>query len=461
MVVETAARPGIGLGVPQVESPTGEDLKRSLVTVDPARSKDALHSVTESPYSRFAAEATVGPYNGELKEKPVLDFLSNPKQVIVVGCGRNEAARGNLGPNLSYMQEATGGAGNILYVDANSTDSSINIARERGVHTLRRGDIFPDVVDKKKLAEILALPNEVLDSADMPGQTPLRKGIDIHIARIALMQAFVKGKFPEYILYSDTDLKSIPGGPAEERLKQIDPEQVYRPLELAAQGTIELNSRRRARQHPDNQWAVFTGSENRNNETIFGIANMLAADAASPFLDEEQSKIADALRVLPGIIVHPLTGELIVSTKMELDAMGATGQCVEIARILSLAGKQHEALGTTDPDRLKDMLSFIGNVRRGKQQRIDEPQIDEKEWWMIGGVIPQFFRVVTDYSIQARKFPHQFTLEDYIKINTWLARINNSSRLNNKTQTREVDHYPMERAIPPVSLLYKEGVLKI
>lgn len=461
MVIETAARLGIGLKVPQAESPTGEDLKRSLVAVDPTRSRDALHGVEESPYSRFAAEATVGPYNGELKEKPVRDFLSDPEQVIVIGCGRNEAARGNLGPNLSYMHQATNGAGNVLYIDANSTDRSVIIAREKGVHTLRRGDVFPDVVDKQRLAEILSLPPEVLDGKDIPGQTPLRKGIDIHIARIALMQASLRGKAPEYMLYSDTDLKSIPGGPAEERLKQIDPEQVYKPLELVAQGTIELNSRRRTRQHPDNQWAVFTGSENRNNETIFGIANMLAADATSPFLDEGQSKIADALRVLPGIIVHPLTGELIVSTKMELDAMGATGQCVEIARILSLAGKQHEVLGTTDPDRLKDMLSLIGNVRRGKQQRIDEPQMDEKEWWMIGGVIPQFFKVVTDYSIQARKFPHQFILEDYVRINRWLARINNSSRLNNKTQTREVDHYPMERAVPPVSLLHKEGVLKI
>lgn len=461
MVIETAPRPSMGLRVTKVEPPTGEDLKRSLVTVDPLRSKDALHGVFESPYSRFAAEATVGPYNGELSEKPVRDFLSDPRQVIVIGCGRNEAVRGNLGPNLSYMQEATAGAGNVLYIDANSTDNSIGVARERGVHTLRRGDVFPDVVDKQRLAEILVLPPEVLDGKDIPGQTPLRKGVDIHIARIALMQAFLRGKFPEYMLYSDTDLKSIPGGPAEERLRQIDPGQVYRPLELAAQGTIALNSRRRKDQNPDNQWAVFTGSENRNNETIFGIGNILAVDATSPFFDKGQAEIADALRVIPGIIVHPLTGELIVSTKMELDAMGATGQCVEIARILSLAGKQHEAFGTSDPHQLKDKLAFVGNVRRGRQQRIDEPQIDEKEWWMIGGVIPQFFKVVTDYAINTRKLPHQFDLEDYTRINRWLSKITNSSRLNNKTQTREIDHYPMERAIPPVSLLQKEGILKI
>lgn len=435
-----------------------EALKTQLIETDPGRSRDALVGVGLSRYQTFAERATVGPFhNGQLDSKTNIDFLSNPKQVLVVGCGRNEHQRGNLIPTLRYSLESTNRAGNLLYVDANSTDGSIDTALSMGVHALRRENVLSNVLtDKKTLAEILAIDERVLNGKDVPGNPPLRKGIDVMVARIALLQMHLEGKAPRYVSYIDTDLKSIPGGSVATRLQS--PDQVYYPLQLIAAGVNELNS---SFGDKESVWGVYTGSEKRNNEPIFAIYNTFNVDANDPFLSERQRGIAKGLYLFPSIIVHPLTGELLVSTSVELSSMGATGQAIESARTLSLAGGLLKAYGTTQPEILEQANPLVGNVRRGTQQRIDEPQLDEKEWWMINGVLPTFIRTVGNYAIKTSKLPHEFDLGDYARINRWLKNLTDSSQLDNNRQTRKFDHYPMERAIPPVQLLYKEGLLKV
>lgn len=465
--------PRVELG--QTAQPTGEALKAQLVEVSVNRSLDALYGVTKSPLALAASEVTVGPYNGELKSNKVTQFLSDPNQVIIVACGRNEAARGNLEANLAYIESCT--SGNVIYVDANSTDHSTELAQSLGVDTYIRKEVLSSYVDLEALAQVLAVPVEVLEGEDVPGQPPLRKGIDVLVARMILWQLRKQGNAPKNVIYTDTDLKSIPGGPLERylvELAEVENEQakkngtklqdedpyrkVYKPLQLAALGAIDLANKRA---DGYSQIGVFTGSENRNNEPIFALGNMVKVHANSPLVGEKGREIAQALSVASDLIVHPLTGELLVSTDSELDAMGATGQCVEIARIISLAAEQHQKLGTSNPEKLKEQLPLVGNARRGEQQRIDEPQIDAKEWWMIAGVIPQFWEAATAYMMHVGKFPQEFSKEDYINLNKWLSTINTASRLNNQTQTREVDEFPMERAIPSVKQLHDWGILKI
>lgn len=435
-----------------------EALKAQLVEPYRPRSKDALVGVELSPYQAFAEHATVGPFhNGQLDSKSNSAFLSDPKQVLVIGCGRNEHQRGNLIPILRYSLKSTNMAGNVLYVDANSTDGSIGAALSMGVHALRRENVLSDALtDKKTLAEILAIDERVLNGKDIPGNPPLRKGIDIMVARIALLQMHLEGKAPRYVSYIDTDLKSIPGGSVTTRLQS--PDQIYYPLQLIAAGAIELNS---SFGNEESVWGVYTGSEKRNNEPIFAIYNTFNVDAKDPFLNEQQREIAKALYLFPSTIVHPLTGELLVSTSAELSSMGATGQAIESARTLSFAGGLLKAYGTTQPEVLEKANPLVGNVRRGVQQRIDEPQLDEKEWWMINGVLPTFIRTVGNYAIKTSKLPHEFDLDDYARVNRWLKDLTDSSQLDNTRQTRRFEHYPMERGIPPVQLLYKEGLLKV
>lgn len=455
---------------------TGEALKTKLIPVSEARSQDALHGVKQSPLGIAAHEVTVGPYNGELKSSRVAQFLSDPNQVIIVACGRNEAARGNLEANLAYIQRSTAESGNVIYVDANSTDHSAELAQSLGVDTYVRKDVLSQFVDLKALARVLAVPVEALEGEDVPGQPPLRKGIDVLVARVILWQLKQQEIAPKNVIYTDTDLKSIPGGSLEQQLigqaevenqlaqqkgetlpdDHID-RKVYRPLQLAVMGVFDLASKRQDENTP----VVFTGSENRNNETIFALANIVRVHANSPFIGERGKQIAHALAITLDPIVHPLTGELIISTESELDVMGATGQCVEIARHISLAQQQHNKLGNLSPKNLQEMLPLVGNARRGPQQRMDESQSHEKEWWMIVGVIPMFWEVVTHYMMQKGKYPQEFTQEDYIALNTWLSDNNTASRLNNDSQTKEVDEFPMERAIPSVQQLHDWGILKI
>lgn len=386
-----------------------EHLKSQLVQVDPSRSKDALANVATDPLQSFAERATVGPYNGELKTQEVQEFLQDPSKVIVIGAGRNEHQRGNLTANLHYALEATNG--NVLYADGNSTDGSAEVAQSMGISTLRRKDVMsPDFVDMNALAEILGVQPQTLEGQETPGDPPMRKGIDLMVARMGLLGLLTEGQLPKYALYTDTDLKSIPGGQVADKL---DPHtQVYYPLELSAKGVLDLDKRFR---NDHEAWAAFTGSENRNNEPIFATFNTFKVDEASPFLSPKQQAIARAFYVFPSTIVHPLTGELIVSSEAELASMGATGQGVESMRIMSLAGGMLDAYETASPNRLPNLNPLVGNVRRGNQQRIDEPQIPEKEWWMINTVLPQMIRTVGEYCIKAEKLPHELTLEDYAK----------------------------------------------
>ncbi len=429
---------------------TGEDLKAALVHVNAERSLDALVGVHESPWQTLAEKATVGPFDRDtLKSSEVTRFVSDPSQVLVVACGRNEHQRGNLTPTLRYIQESGATA---LYVDANSTDGSDKVAWGMGIETISRKDVLGDMVDKKALAEILGIPISVLEGNDVEGYPPLRKGIEGMSARIALLKKKLDGNAPYYMLWLDADIKSIPHGHIAYSLLG---EQVYYPIQLAAAGLLSL------RGQTGNPWAVYTGSENRNNEPIFAAHNMVAARGASRRLDERQKDIARALGHFPGLLVHPLTGELISSTEFELNAMNATGQCMETARNLSLAGGVFAAHDTTDPEVLRYLTPLFGNVRRGTQQRVDEPQTPEKEWWMIGSVLPAFTTVVAEYCIAERKLPHELTLDDYVGLNEELAEVRIGSQLDGPRQTRRYDEFPMERAIPPVALLHKEGIVKI
>lgn len=435
---------------PSQDSLTGEDLKAALVSVDPLRSLDALVGVAESPWQALAERATVGPFDRDTLSSPaVTDFIRDPNQVMVIACGRNEHQRGNLVPTLKYIKES---GANALYVDANSTDGSDRIAWNKGVETVSRKDVLGDMLDRRALAEILRVPLSVIEGNDVEGYPPLRKGMEIMAGRIAVLKKTMEGTAPQYVLWIDTDLKSIPHGPIAYSLLA---EQVYHPIQLAAAGVLSL------RGQDGNPWAVYTGSENRNNESIFAAHNMVAARGASRRLDNKQKDIARALGHLPGLLVHPLTGELITSTASELNAMNATGQCTETARNLSLAGGVFAVYQTTDPEVLQGFPPLIGNVRRGTQQRVDEPQIPEKEWWMIGTVIPAFISVVSEYCIAEERLPHELTLDDYVGINEELREVHIGSQLDGPRQTRRYDHFPMERAIPPVALLYKEGIIKI
>ncbi len=429
---------------------TGEDLKAALVSVDTNRSLDALVGVRESPWQTLAEKATVGPFERDILRSPEISgFVGDPTQVIIIACGRNEHQRGNLVPTLTYIQESGVTA---LYVDANSTDGSDKVAWNRGVETVSRRDVLGDMVDRKALAEILGIPISVLEGKDVEGYPPLRKGMEVMSARIALLKKMLDGNAPRYALWLDTDLKSIPHGSIAYGLLA---EQVYYPIQLAAAGLLSLRGQN------GNPWAVYTGSENRNNEPIFAAHNMIAARGASRRLDARQKDIARALGHFPGLLVHPLTGELVTSTEFELNAMNATGQCTETARNLSLAGAMFAVHNTTNPETLQDLPPLIGNVRRGTQQRVDEPQTPEKEWWMIGSVLPAFMTIVSEHCIAEEKLPHELTLDDYAALNQELAEIHIGSQLDGPRQTRRYDQFPMERAIPPVALLYKEGMLKL
>ena len=443
-----------------------ELLKASLVQVDPSRSRDALQGVGSSPYQPLSDRATTGPYNSELQSAELKQYLSDPASVLVAGCGRNELRRGNLAPVLNYAVEATrnhqaDSMGNVLYADGNSDDGSVEAARELGAASVSRKEILGNHIDRKSFADILGMPEDLLGWAFESKEgtnseyPPLRKGADVLVARIEILKMALEGRLPKHVTYIDTDLKSIPGGAVADKLSH---EQVYRPIELMGQAVRDLGQYHEEGSDP---WAVFTGSENRNNEPIFAAFNMIGARAASGRLSERQREIARALSIFPGVLVHPLTGELTVKAEEELYAMNATGQAVEVARILSLAGRQYELYGTTDAEQLASAKPLVGNVRRGTQMRIDEPQIDDKEWWMILGVLPPFIAAVADYAIDTSKLPHEFTLDDYANLNQDLSRINNMPRLHNPSQTRVFDHFPMERAIPPVALLHKEGIIKV
>lgn len=437
-----------------------EALKAQLAVVDTARSGDALVGVIPSPYQAFADKSTVGPYNPHLfpshTKSRVKDMLKDPSQVMVVTCGRDEHGRGNLGPILNYVIERAGDR-NVLYVDADSTDHSVAAARDSGVATVVRREMLPDIVNRKQLAEVLAIHPATLEGKKVPGDPTLRKGIEVFLARAeALRRRIRDGYTPDYMAFIDSDLKSIPGGVVTQALEAKDPGSIYYPLEIMAAGMLDFNAHSK---RGKNHWGIFTGSPDRNNESIFALYNTYAVKAKSPFLHEDQRAIAEAFFVLPGTLVHPLSGEVMIKTSQELGAMGATGTNVETARILTLAGQQLEAFGTIDPLVLQDTHPLVGNVRRGTQQRIDEPQLYKKEFWMIAGVIPQFTVAVIDYSIQTRRLPQDFDLEDYARINDWLSRIKDMSQLNPETQTREFYRTPMERIIPPVTLLHREGLL--
>lgn len=424
-----------------------ELLKAQLVQGSPKRSQDALHGVADSEHQQATENITVGPYTREELYTPdVRAFLHDPQRATVVLCGRNEFERGNLPPLLNYALQSTETPDNIVYVDGNSTDQSVPYVKSVGVTVLTRDNLL-DAVDKPQLAAILAVSPEVLEGKDVAGQPPLRKGAELLNIRRYMLEKALRGEQSTYMMYIDTDLKSIPGGGIAEQLPSTG---IYHPLQLLTKATLELEGEQQ-------KLAIFTGSGERNNEPIFTAHNLFAVHAASPLLTERQRKIAESYFTLPSQIVHPLTGELGVATEAELHALAATGQSIEVARILSLAGFDYHAREQSGS--LHKSPSSIGNVRRGEQQRIDEPQVAEKEWWMITGIIPQFAEVIAQYSLSQEKLPHELTLEDYAKINHWLAKVQDVSLLNSRRQTRAFKRSPMERVVPPVTMLHKEGLL--
>lgn len=452
-----------------------ELLKARIVQPNPERSIDGMAQVALSPMQDFATRSTLGPYNGELRAPDVRTFLSDPSNVIVVACGRNEEKRGNLGPSLTYHAAATsdgnGGVGNVLFVDANSADKSLALAQsmeQQGVEaTSRRETLSKGIVDIAEFARLLGLSedslqrslNEGPSSPLSPGDVAFRKGMDVFAARMLQLKARIQGRLSRWSLYADTDILSTANGPkAQVIVDELGESALYFPLELAARATIDAQHDPKRSNRP---WAVFTGSGNRNNEPVFSAINTFHARATDDDLTEQQRAIADAFVRFSGTIVHPLTGELIIDSEVELAAMGATGQCVEAARILSLTAAQLRALNTVDPDELPLHDPQILNVRRGTQMRIDEPQDLSKEWSMIVNTIPVFVATVGNYAINKGKNPVDFDLEDFARINQRLARPTHLPRLDADTQTRVFDHIQMDRLIPPVDLLQSAGIIDV
>lgn len=438
-----------------------EKLKAQIVRVSEARSKDALAGVDRSPLQDFIDRGSAGPYRREEVYIPeVQKFLADPSQVSVITCGRNEHQRGNLGPTLKYALASTGTHQNVVYIDARSTDGSPDVARALGVHTIERNDALEDWFNTDRLAELMCLPKDAL-YRDVPGFTPMRKGIDVMLARVVALR-----NGSENDIFIDSDLKTIPGG---DKAHLLSPHQIYHPIQNLARSYLDLNQAIPGDQTP---MTIYTGSGERNNEPIMAVYNAYLADATSPFKDEDQQRIARAFFAMPATLMHLLTGELIVSNRLhqkngapsygsELDVMNATGQATESARTLSQAGFALKHFGNLSSEALANQYPFFGNSRRGEQLRIDEPQLDDKEWWMIAGLLPQFIRGVGDYCIAMKKLPHELAVEDYPKLNAWLANINECSYGDKVTQTRVSKRSPMERAIPPISLMIEEGILKI
>ncbi|PIZ65751.1 hypothetical protein CO051_02265 [Candidatus Roizmanbacteria bacterium CG_4_9_14_0_2_um_filter_39_13] len=438
-----------------------EQLKKALVDNSPGRSLDAQVGSERSPLQNFIDRASAGPYSEEELYTPEIErFLSDPSQATVITCGRNEHKRGNLIPTLEYAQSSTIGAGNVIFIDARSTDGSAEIARAVGVNTIERNDALEGWFDIDALADLMRLPKDAIFQ-DVDGFTPMRKGIDVMIARLVAMQ---NGSGND--IFIDSDLMTIPDG---RLVSKIAREQVYHPIQSLAKGFLDLDRKIPGDQKP---FTLYTGSGDRNNETIMGTYNTYNTVAFSPFLNSGQRQIARAFYALPSTLMHLLTGELIVSNQhllthngsptfgSELDVMNATGQATESARTLSQSGFALMHFGDLSSENLADQYPLFGNVRRGEQLRIDEPQTDDKEWWMIAGILPQFIRGVADYCIQTEQLPHQLSIDDYPRLNEWLSNIQECSYGDKNTQTRVAIKSPMERAIPPISLLIKEGIIR-
>lgn len=440
---------------------TEEFLKSQMVVNDPERSQDALAGVERAPLQDFIDRSSSGPYTeAELYESEVTSFLSDPKQVSVITCGRNEDQRGNLVPILEYTQQSTGNAGNVIFIDGRSTDNSVAIAKEVGVKTIERNSALEQWFDTKALAELMRLPEDAI-FRDIPGFTPMRKGIDIMIARLVAME---NGSAND--IFIDSDLKTVQGGLLVPR---IAPHEIYHPIQLLAKSFLDLGQRIPGDQEP---FTIYTGSGGRNNEPIMAMYNSYRTTAESPFLDDEQRRIANAFYAVPSTLMHLLTGELLVSNRYlpghngspqygsELHVMNATGQATESARTLSQAGFALMHFGDLSSHNLAQHYPLFGNVRRGEQKRIDEPQTDEKEWWMIAGLLPQFIRGVADYCIAMKKLPHQLGIDDYPRLNGWLANVQESSYGDRITQNRIAKRSPMERVIPPISLMIEQGIIR-
>jgi len=430
-----------------------ELLKQQLLSVKAERCLDGFYGVSTSKYQQLADLVTVGPYEEDQLYAPaVRAFLADPQQVYVILFGRNELQHGNLPSVLQYALESTGSPRNIVYVDGNSSDQSIAYAESMGITALRRSDLLDSLV-RKRLAEVLVLEQESVERQNMLGEVPLRKGAEVlNIQRFILTQS-LQGQAPRYLLYIDADLQSIPGGPLTH---QLTPQQIYHPIQQLACAILHLNA-----QHSEGteHWAVYTGSGDRNNEPLFVLPNLLEVEAHSPFLDEEQQQIAHAFFLTPSHLVHPLTGEIIVRSSVELNIMGATRHGMEAGRVLCITGLQFDmqrSLGLPETS-----LPLIGNVRRGTALRLDELQTEEKDWWLVCAIRPQFTYAIVRYCIHHRKLPHQLQLDDYIQINRWLRTIQHSAILDRQTQTRIFKDSLMERVIPPILLLQQEGILKI
>src|SRR6266496_237606 len=181
-----------------------EILKREMLQVQEERSLDALYGVMPSQYQPSTEMATVGPYNlANLYSSSVTSFISDPRLSSVVLCGRNELKRGNLPSVLKYVLASTGSVRNIVYADGNSTDGSAIYMEAMGITTLRRTDLL-DLLDKRRFAEVLAVSEKTIEGQDVPGEIPLRKGLEVLNVQQFFLQKYLQAKSPRYLLYIDT-----------------------------------------------------------------------------------------------------------------------------------------------------------------------------------------------------------------------------------------------------------------
>lgn len=436
----------------------GEELKRAAFTgIDLRdRNEEAAQHVSESPLQAHADRAQVGPYPLELLCSSVVQKrLSNDKEVGVATFGRNERRRNFLKPALAYIRRSTGDNHNVFYADGNSDDDSAGLAKDMGFQVFRRSETMSGV-DIVQLAEVLRVDPGILRGEKIKGQPQLRKGIEDFSFRLGLSKLQATGyQLPGQIILVDSDLTSVQGGLMAPYLQ---PDQIYYPLELMAAAMLEIEVA--TGRHPATI-VVYTGSPYRNNEAIMAGANTLAVEMGSPFRSVTQQRIAREIVVHLGNILHPVTGELALEREAYLNAPGATAWGVEPVRNAYLAGicAAYNGRPNVLVEEAKNVHPYSVSVDRGTQQRVDALADWAKEWRYCMGDAPQIGQLVSIYSITIGRHMYQWTLDDYIAVNAWLAQLTEVSRIDPDAHRKVWDRRSADRVIPPIPLLVKEGVI--
>jgi len=100
-----------------------------------------------------------------------------------------------VGGILDHMIKQMGGPERILLMDANSTDNTAEVARDRGVKPILQADVYKCVKSDKLF--------DVLDE-----QNPRGRGMTIYA--FWLYRTLITEEFPTYTCFVDTDIRNFP-----------------------------------------------------------------------------------------------------------------------------------------------------------------------------------------------------------------------------------------------------------